>query len=691
LRLLRFLPLFLLGLLVLGATVWSQQLGWSLTTFTNDELWALVGGRLLDDDLLGNLRNGAFNRGPERLTSLAQVPAYKLFDGTADQLRAIHVMLALIYFAAAIPIYWLARGLGLRPWQGVLTAALALITPWAVFGGSLLTVTVSWPANMLFAWAVWRGAVRPSLLGDVLMLAAAALNVLSRTGHAPLTVVALFAVVYAVWRRRPEGEAFGRGLLRLPGRLVRTHPLLVGVFALAAGAVAAIGTTTFVGSAYSMSGDITFPWQSIHEHTTAWFAQMTIASGFLPMIVGTAWMLKQVVRPSSMETGVFGVVVIGLFLVFSYSTGNSYSVLEERYVAVLGGLPAIAFAAALFRREAWPLGTLLVGLVAARAVATWGVYANEFPPDSYVGYQVAPGRLFFAEVVLKRMGVAVPGGDAHIVTITLLLIVALAVVAALLASGAGERRFPALGRRRALLATAVAVPVLALGAGNAAWALDGYERGVVPKTTYESLAWVDEATKGEQAFMWSDFSDRNREGRIYLGQLALHFNNAVCCNLWLNDVEDLVGADGELPGLPPRYLVRFTGYTPLGFESTVVARKSEFGPAEPMRVERLAGPPKAGFKVEGADADGLIRQNTTAVLRLFSVAKRPGRCVSLEVAAPEGATRTARLRLPGGAVRRIAPRDRTVLRLPTRGRDAIDLRPRTGDVRLGEVAVVRCG
>ena len=682
----RLLPLVALGLLVAAATAWAQRLAWSTTTYANDELWGTVGARLLERDFLGQITNtGYFNRGPERMISVVQVLPYELWASAPGALRASHVVVALIYFLGAVPTFALARGVGLTRWPAVLVAALAIVTPWVVFGATLLTVTVGFTATMIFAWAAWRAATRPSLLNDVVVLAAAVLNVLCRTGHAPFVVVALLAVMYGVWLRRPDGESRGRSLLRLPVRTARTHPLLVGAFALGAVAVGAIGTTVVVGSAYSMSGDITFPWQSIHEHTTAWFAQLTMATGYLPVIVGVAWMFKQIVRPRAPETGVFAVVAVGLFLVFSYSSGNSFSVLEERYVAVLAGLPAVAFGAALFRREAWPLGTLVVGLLAARAIATWGIYTGEpnAPSDSYVPYQIGPGRMFFSGVILPRLGVALPGPDTRMVLIATLLIVAVAVAVALLVS---SRRLP-----RVPVALAVAVPVLLLGAGSGVWAMEKYKARIVPEATLEQMAWIDDATRGGQAFVWSHFDEQTRGGRVYMNLLGIYFNRSTCCTLWLNDVQEIVGDDGELPGEPTEYLVRFPGYVPLAFESRPVAFSRLYG-AEGQRVERFADGPRAALEIEWAELDGTFSTERPVVLKTFSQAREPGKCVDLEVLGTEDLRRPVEVTVGDEVTKTVRRGDTTRFTVPLGGAAAVEVKAAgtPAGLRMGEVAVRRC-
>lgn len=686
------MPFAALGFLILGAAVYVQRIGWATSTFTNDELWGVIGGRLLEQDFLFFATDvGHFNRGPERLVSVLQVPSNALFASTVDALRGSHVVLALVYFSVAVPVYALSRGIGLGRWTAVLTAALVVVTPWAVFGATLLTVTVALPTNMLLVWAAWRAAVRPSLLGDVLVLVAAGVNALARTGHAPFAVVAIFAVTYAVWLRRPDGEPAGRSLLRLPVRIARTHSLLVAVTALVVLVVLRLGLDTVVGSAYQSANEIRLPWDSLWFHLRDWFMQLTMATGYLPVMIGAPWLAWQVVRPATPAIGVFAVVALGLFLTFVYVTSTHNSVSEERYVAVLAGLPAIAFVAALARREARPLATLVLGLLLARALATLSPF--NFPSGSYVSYQIAPARMFFEQVLLGRTGLVVPGDDSNVLTAATLAIVAVAVAVAVAASPFRPRLpslpLPAWLRLRAAVAAPLAV--LAFGAMSGGWAIQTY-RDSLPPETMASMDWIDEVSGGEQVFLWSHFSPERREGPIYIGLLNQFFNESVCCTLWLNDVQDLLGPRGELPAEPVRYVAQLEGFSPLGFDADVVARREYAG--ETMRVLRFDGPARAAVRVEGIGLDGRIAAGQEAVLRLLPAGR--GKCLKIKLSSAADATALVAYGVAGAASRAsgtLAPGARRTEIVRPSSSKSIAVRARGAEgsaVQLGDISVARC-
>jgi hypothetical protein len=689
-RSLRALPFVVLGLIAAVAAAFAQTIGWQTSTFTNDEVWGVVGGRLLERDFFGFIAEFTyFDRGPERIVSVLQILPNALLADTADQLRAIHLVLGFVYFLTVVPAYLLARGVGLGTRAAVLVAVVTIATPWVVFGGTLLTVTVALPANTLFAYAAWRAAVRPSLWGDVLVLAAAAINTLSRTGHAPFTAVALMAVVYAVWLRRPAEEATGRALLRLPLRVARTHPLLVAVFALAALVVLRLGIGTVVGSAYESASNVTLPWDSIWLHLRDWFMQLTMATGYLPLLIGAPWMLWQVARPSRPETGVFSVVALGMFLVFVYITSTHNSVSEERYVAVLAALPVVAFGAAIFRREARPLGTLVVGLLAARAIATLGPFtAPEL--SGYVPYQILPARRFFEEVLVGRTTTLLPA-DGWATTWATLIIVAVAVAAALLTSRRGPR-LPRIGTRvaehRTTIASAVAGAVLLFGLIGAAWTTNEYGSELPAPRSIGPMTWVDEATDKQQSFMWTHFADEeSREVNIFLGQQMSYFNEALCCGFYLNDLQNIIQPDGTLPGPPSRYLVRIEGYHPLGFDTTFVDQRRYGGSI--VRLERFDGPPRATVRVGGPAADGTLPPGDAATLAFLPGARRG--CAVVEVVAPGSSGGSYRMRA-GRQTRsgRLTAGQRRRETVRTGDLPSMSVEATRGTLRLGEIATSGC-
>lgn len=677
---------------ILAVTVLAQRLGWSTFLYTNDEAWAVRGGRALADDLAGSIFDTTiFDRGPDRLNSLLHVVPNLVFGGVPDEFRAIHVVLALAFALAAVPVYLMARGVGVGRWPAVLVAALAILTPWTLYAGTMHNATVAYATNMLFAYAAWRTAVRPSWRNDLFVLGAAVLNLVARTGHTPFIVVALLAVLYAGWLRRPEEETRGRALLRLPRRVAREHSLLIGAFVLGVLVVAIVGPTRIVGSAYAVSGDFELPLRSIWDHTRVWVAMLTMGTGYLPVIIGGAWLLVQLVRPRSVETGVLAVVALGLFAVFCYASGNSYSTFEERYVSVFAGLPVVGFGAAIFRRETHPLGALLIGLVTLRAIATIGIPTV----NDRFEYLVTPAKLTFAFPIRGRVASVIPGvgPDATLVASVLILVIAVALAAALWPGVL--QRVARLRRVATPLAAAGALGVLALGTAAGAYAIEKYRTAMNPGKSFERVNFIDAASGGQPVFLYGHSWPDARGARGLTATNALHFNRSVCCTLWVQDVPDLLAPDGALPDRSVRYLARFPGFIPLAFETEVVRRSADLG-AE-MQVERFLGPPRAGARLREAADDGALPPDVPARLEIFPWVGVTDRCVRVGLGVPEGSRGPARYTVAHGTRRlagEVRPGEQAAIELHSGSALAATVTSQaSGRDRLyvTDLAVTRCG
>lgn len=425
-------PLLALGLAVTGVVAYVLTYALDTTSFLNDEFGTVIGGRVVARDPieLFTAGSGVFARGPERLTALVLAVPDALFGTAPGEMRAGHVVLALAYALVALPAYALLRGLDVPRWPAVALAVAAILGPWVVFGTTLLNVTLAAPLTVLFVWLTWRAVVRPSVPAELLAVGAAALMTTARASHATFFAAAVLAASATAWWERPAGEAF----FRLPLWVARRTPVIAAVTVLGALAVAVFGTSTLAGRDYAEAARIDLPLEQIWLALGWTTAVLTIATGFIPFVVGGAWALRQAVRPSDLRAGAFAVIAVATFLAYVYLMGASGAQEQERYAAPLAALPIVALGAALFRRQAWALGTAAVGLLAARAIATRAIEENAEP----LNYFFSPAQLLFSKVVLGRLRVALPG-DEQMVTIGLLGIVVIAVLVALFAARRGSR------------------------------------------------------------------------------------------------------------------------------------------------------------------------------------------------------------------------------------------------------------
>jgi hypothetical protein len=362
--------------------------------------------------------------------------------------------------------------------------------------------------------------------------------------------------------------------------------------------------------------------------------QLGVATGFLPAIVGTAWALRQVVRPARAESGVFAVVALGLFLGFVLLTTSHGSVSEERYIAPFAALPVVAFGVAVLRREAWPLGTLIVGIGFALAIDSLGPFARIYP--GAVDYLNQPARLFHQELLMGRASTVLPGSDTTVLTIAMVLMVLAAVAVAVLTAPWAAGRIRGLARRPAVVALAAVVPVLVLAGAGAVWAKTTFENQQFAKRGVSDLAWVDRATGGLQArsrtFLWA-YAPPGAEGAAdFESSGLLLYNKGTCCTIWGRNVPPPARRRaGALPGPGVRYLLRPVGYVPLVFRSRPVERRV-VGPVE-FRLDRLLDRGWPALRVVGAEADGTVPSRSPVALDATRFAGR-GRCVDAPLIAP---------------------------------------------------------
>ena len=661
--------LLVLGAALLATTAWTLVRGQQNRTLQADEFaFVLAGAEAFVGDFLGTLLDPSpVNRGPERLMALLVSVPYALFDDTATMFRAAHALTALAWILAALPAYGLARLLRLGRRQALMVAVLTLVTPWLIYGTTLLNVTAAFPLTTALVWATVRAVTRPSVGNDLLVLAIAAAGAAARTGNLPFVAVVAVAVVVQVWRDRPPGES----AVRLPVRLVRTHPVLVGAGVLTLSFVAAVGATDIVGGQYKDAVPDGFGAAEIVARAGLWGSILALGSGLVVVMVGLAWAVRQAARPSDRAAGAFAVTALTLFVVFVVSTLEAPP--EERYVAVLAALAPVSFGAALFRREASALGTLLAGLVVLRAV-TENVPA---PDEGPYAWMVAPARQFWHRAVENRLtSFGVPESWE---VVTLVAVLAIAVAVALCA------------RRRAGAVAGMLLMVLGAAAAqyNTGKWLDGEGWRAL---AWEERAFVDAAVGGDSAAYAWDYNPRSAElvpfalnrvqmyNRSLAGAIRLEGTPQTwsCCD---RDIPFSVDArTGQVRATQPlpRHVIAPPGFQRVGFAARFLGTSravAGFGLFD------LGAEPRVSFTVDGADGDGWVRPGRAALVRGFTSAdgRGPAACARIDLAAPAeaaarfrvgprrgalaaGAGEQVRVAIPAGGLLRLEGRGAT--RLP---------------------------
>lgn len=655
-------PYVLLAVAIALAGVFVLRYGFAAHDLQLDEFDTVSAGRRFDDSFFRMLFSvSPVGRGPERLSALAYAGPNALFNNTATVFRASHVLFGLLYISAALPVYAMARGMGLARWQAIFPAAAAILTPWLLFGGTLLNITLAYPTAMGLAWATWRAMSWPGWRTDVLVLVFAVAATMARESNALFVVAVGLAVILQTWRDREPDKPMRDSLRAYPGRLVRSHPLLVGVAFAVVAIVVIYGEHRLLGSAYQPTAS-SHPVSFETVLNAIWKAagELTIGTGLLPMIVALPWIAHELLRPRRRESWSFAVVAIGMFAAFVamvvyFAATTSGAADDERYVAVLAGLPPLAAAVALFRREVHPLWVALSGLLLARAVVTQGLYPATGPYD----YFLAPARLFFTVVMQGQLSSHLPFSDHHIATTLMLIAVAAAVAVAVVLAWTP-------GRSVRLSTTAVTLALgvpIALGAASGIYDGNHFEAlATFPTLTFEQQTFVDSATGHGSVAVW-DYAPGGDLRIAYEANQASFFNRSVDATLHLAGMTptanvgrqitaNLDWRTGELRLSSPLspYLLVPARFTKIGFAATGVAPPSlVFGPM-PFSLERLRGKPQAGYAVQGTEDEGWIASpGRTAVVRLF--ASRAAICWQTDVVAPPQLTRPVRYSVVGPHLR----------------------------------------
>ena len=256
-------------------------------------------------------------------------------DGSVgSSLEAAHRLNAFLIVSAAIPVYLLARTVGvgflLALWSGVLAA----VVPWVVLASFLLTEVVAYPAFCWALLAIVHAVSRRTAQADLLALAAIALAVLARVQLVVLLAVLLVAVAVegrAALRRRVLVAVAAAGLLLVAvTALVSDSSKLLGSYAVTA-------TTLHVDFGLA---------PLVAEHVGV----LALGLGFLPFLLGAAWLVDRA-RADGPE-GAFAVVGLAALTlvtlqVASFDQRFGAEEVKDRYLFYVVPVVVVALAAAV--------------------------------------------------------------------------------------------------------------------------------------------------------------------------------------------------------------------------------------------------------------------------------------------------------------------------------------------------------
>jgi hypothetical protein len=282
-----------------------------------------------------------------------------------------HRLNAFLIASAAIPVFLLARRIGLGRWISLWAGALSVAVPWVALASFLLTEVVAYPAFCWALLALTHAVARKSWQTDLLALVAIGVAVLARTQFIVLLGVLVVAVVAeAMLDASPRGA---------PANLWRTRRPFVVLFGallvVVLGAIA-IGKGSQLLGSYSVTAEhVRLDFGLVRlafEHV----ALLALGLAILPFIVGAGWLVDRL-RPSTPERErAFAVVGCTALLlvtlqVASFNQRFGAGLVKDRYLFYVVPIVLLGLAAAVGSRQ-WPRWWALVvpTLVAAVGFAS---------------------------------------------------------------------------------------------------------------------------------------------------------------------------------------------------------------------------------------------------------------------------------------------------------------------------------
>ncbi|HXV58060.1 MAG TPA: hypothetical protein VD704_09340 [Gaiellaceae bacterium] len=611
-----------LALLVGGSFVLRLVVGWLRATptfFADEYIYAELARSLAESGR--PLVRGASAGFPALLQPLLTAPAW-LVEDVGTSFRLVQAGGALFMSLAAVPVFLLARRVGLGRGLALALAALALAVPDLVYTGWVIAEPVAYPLALAAVAAGVTALARPCPRLQLAFLGLAGLAAFARVQFVVLPACFLVA-------------AFLLGLRERRLRAVAREQLLVlALVLLPVAAVFALGPGRALGF-YEGVLDLDVASGAMAKWLGADAMLLVYASGIV-LVPGALLGLWLAFRsPRSREELAFAalavpVVVALLAEAAAYGIGGER--IQERYFFYAVPLVGIAFA--LYATRGWPHrlahGALAAGLVALAARV----------PLS--GYSAADGKtnaptLFAA----ARLEEAV--GDVGLASLAIALGVALLAAVLVAASRRPARATPVvLGLALALSAAAYA-GAASFGIANAkrtqAGVLGGSDPSFVDASGVEGAAMVQ--TRSSERGVASEYLFWNRSvDDVYLLPGAEPPDSFAVTRLEIARDGTLLAA-GEPVTRP--LLVD-------GLSDTVRFRGAEETARSPVyRLLRSQGPQRLGLYAPGRSEDGWLGLNGSVRLWPESAAGGLAGTLSFHLSSPvDDAAVVLAFVLPGG-------------------------------------------
>lgn len=298
-----------------------------------------------------------------------------------------HLENAWVMSSACIPAFLLARRVTRRTDLALLAGALTVCIPWILYSSMLMTEVAAYPAFLWALLALQRALALPSACNDVVAVAACALAFFARTELIALVVVLPSALL-----------AFELGRRRGLRRTARDHRVLAAAYVvILAGALALAETghlSRIVGIYGVYSQNASFLSSAFLGSLLEHAATFALAVAVVPALVGGAWLLANLLRPSAAtELHAFaciGSVTIGAAIVQATDFDVQYTgYVHDRFLLYLAPVIVVGVLCAIVdtRRPRWsllPIGALVAAgfAVGALPVMTWSNAQDQLLPDT---------------------------------------------------------------------------------------------------------------------------------------------------------------------------------------------------------------------------------------------------------------------------------------------------------------------
>jgi hypothetical protein len=562
---------------------------------------------------------------PALLQPILTAPAW-LVEDVETSFRIVQTLGALLMSLGAIPVFLLARRVGLGSGPALASAALAVLVPDMVYAAWVVAEPVAYPLALAAALAGTTALVSPSRRSQLGFLALAGLATFARAQFVVLPFCFLAAALVMGLRER-----------RLRAAL-REQALVVALLALPLLALAAVGPGRALGFYQGVLDlELASPemvkWAGVDAMLLAYGAGVVLAPGALLGL----WLALR--RPRSRAELAFGALAVPLILALlveaaAYGLGGDRA--QERYFFYAAPLIGIAFA--LYASRGWP-HRLAHAAIAAGLVAL----AARVPLS---GFSAADGKTnaptLFAQARLEQAL-----GDVALASLLVAGAVTLLLGALVVATWRG-RTPTALALGLALASCAVT------SAGAVSYNLANAERTkrdvLGPQPSFVDRSGVEDA-----ALLQSRTSARG------VASEYLFWNRSVDAVYLLPGAEApdafavtrlTVGANGTL----------LAGGEPVtrplladGFSDTLRFRSSREIASSPVyRLLRSDGPQRLALYAPGRYADGWLGLAGSVQVWPETVAEGLAGALSFRLTAPDGAPATAvRFEPAGGAAEEV--------------------------------------